>query len=229
MQKKKIEQKLPVGTQVRTKKKQLNISGPEEEMLKDQTLKAAVKLPVGEDIREWLAVNTVDFYNQINMLYGVLLQRCTNETCPKMSAGPRFEYLWADGKKVKQAITVSAPEYVEYLMTWIHEQLDDPTIFPNESGTPFPKHFVNVVKQIFKRLFRVYAHIYHCHFPEVIGLKAEAHLNTSFKHLAYFIVEFDLVSANDLVPLQELMDTFFTPKDKVGEKEEKKDIKKDEK
>jgi len=208
--KKKLEQKLPVGTQVRTKKKQQSQSGgPEEDMLKDQTLRAAVKLPPGEDLREWLAVNTVDFYNQINMLYGVLVQRCTNETCPKMSAGPRFEYLWADGKKIKQAIAVSAPEYVEYLMTWVHEQLDDPAIFPSETGVPFPKTFVSVVKQIFKRLFRVYAHIYHCHFPEVVGLKTEAHLNTSFKHLAYFIQEFDLVTPADLTPLQELIDTFL--------------------
>jgi hypothetical protein len=28
----------------------------------------AVKLPEGEDRDEWVAVNTVDFFNQINML-----------------------------------------------------------------------------------------------------------------------------------------------------------------
>jgi len=200
-----------------SKKKQSPANNPEEEMLKDQTLRAAVKLPPGEDLKEWLAVNTVDFYNQINMLYGVLVQRCTAETCPKMSAGSRFEYLWADGKKVKTPIAVSAPEYVEYLMAWVHEQLDDPTIFPSETGTPFPKNFVQVVKKIFQRIFRVYAHIYHCHFAEVVGLKAEAHLNTSFKHLAYFIQEFDLVVANDLTPLQELIDTFSAPKEKEKE------------
>uniref|UniRef100_A0A6B2LGT4 Uncharacterized protein n=1 Tax=Arcella intermedia TaxID=1963864 RepID=A0A6B2LGT4_9EUKA len=199
---------MPIGTQVRTKKKPSSTSGPDEEILKDQTLRAAVKLPPGEDLMEWLAVNTVDFYNQTNMLYGILVQRCTATSCPKMSAGPRFEYLWADGKKVKQAISVSAPEYVEYLMTWVHEQLEDPSIFPSEPRAPFPKTFVSTVKQIFKRLFRVYAHIYHCHFPEVIGLKTEALLNTSFKHMTYFIQEFDLVSSVDLTPLQELIDTF---------------------
>jgi len=205
--KKKLEQKLPSGSYVRPKKTQ-STSGPEEDILKDQTLRAVVKLPPGEDEREWLAVNTVDFYNQINMLYGVLVQRCTNKTCPKMSAGRRFEYLWADGKRVRQPTAVSAPEYVECLMTWIHEQLDDPAIFPVDPGAPFPNNFVSVVKQIFKRLFRVYAHIYHCHFPEVIGLKTEAHLNTSFKHLIYFIQEWDLVVGDDLSPLQELIDSF---------------------
>lgn len=33
-------------------------------------LRLAVRLPEGEDINEWIAVNIVDFFNQINMLYG---------------------------------------------------------------------------------------------------------------------------------------------------------------
>jgi len=128
-------------------------------------------------------------------------------------------------KKIKQAIAVSAPEYVEYLMTWIHEQLDDPTIFPNDCGTPYPKNFVSIVKQIFKRLFRVYAHIYHCHYPEVVGLKTEAHLHTSFKHLTYFIQEFDLVNPNDLTPLQELIETFMISKEEKHKESKSKDEK----
>ena len=31
-------------------------------------LREAVQLPPGEDLNEWLAVNVVDFYNQINLL-----------------------------------------------------------------------------------------------------------------------------------------------------------------
>ena len=32
----------------------------------------AVKLPKGEDVNEWLAVNTTDFFNEISMLYGTI-------------------------------------------------------------------------------------------------------------------------------------------------------------
>ena len=32
------------------------------------------------------------------------------------------------------------------------------------SGVPFPKNFMLIAKTILKRLFRVYAHIYHQHF-----------------------------------------------------------------
>lgn len=31
----------------------------------------------------------VDFYNQVNLLYGTLLEFCTPENCPTMSAGPK--------------------------------------------------------------------------------------------------------------------------------------------
>lgn len=65
-------------------------------------------------------------------------------------------------------------------------QLDDPAIFPHEYGVPFPANFMAVVKIIFKRLFRVYAHIYHSHFKHVCSLGAEAHLNTCFRHFIAF-------------------------------------------
>jgi len=88
-------------------------------------LRQAVMLPEREDINEWLAVNTVDFFNQINLLYGSITEFCTPQTCAVMSAGPKYEYLWADGEKIKKPIKVSAPEYIDYLMTWVQSILDD--------------------------------------------------------------------------------------------------------
>jgi hypothetical protein len=44
----------------------------------------------------------------------------------------------------------------------------------------------DVTKTIYKRLFRVYAHIYHSHFKHVCALDEEAHLNTCFKHFIFF-------------------------------------------
>lgn len=46
---------------------------------------------------------------------------------------------------------------------------------------------MSVAKTILKRLFRVYAHIYHQHFDSVMRLQEEAHLNTSFKHFIFFV------------------------------------------
>jgi MOB kinase activator 1 len=94
-------------------------------------LEIAVELPEGEDLNEWLAVNTIEFYNDskkfeilliyiqfflVNLLYGMLVEFCTPESCPVMSAGPKYEYLWADGTNVKTPLKVSASEYIDYLI-----------------------------------------------------------------------------------------------------------------
>ena len=50
--------------------------------------------------------------------------------------------------------------------------LDDERIFPTEIGKPFPSDFMEHIRNIFKRLFRVYAHIYYCHFEKMTSLGA---------------------------------------------------------
>ena len=166
-------------------------------------LDLAVELPKGEDLNEWLAVNTIEFYNDINLLYGMLIEFCTKKSCPVMSAGPKYEYLWADGTNVKAPLKVSASEYIEYLMTWVENQLNNESIFPSVIGVPFPKNFLQIIKIIFKRLFRVYAHIYYTHFPHIVMLGCQYHLNTCFKHFIFFIDRFNLVEPKELAPLAE--------------------------
>lgn len=78
--------------------------------------------------------SAVDFFNQINMLYGTITEMCTEESCPVMSAGPKYEYHWADGQTVKKPIKCSAPKYIDYLMTWVQDQLDDEALFPSKIG-----------------------------------------------------------------------------------------------
>ena len=75
-----------------------------EATLGSGSLRKAVKLPEGEDLNEWLAVNgmlvrqtpsivysdhrnsVVDFYNQINLLYGSITEFCSPLSCPEMKA-----------------------------------------------------------------------------------------------------------------------------------------------
>jgi hypothetical protein len=56
----------------------------------------AVRLPPGEDLNEWLAVNTVDFYNAISVLYSTLAEFCTDANCEVMSAGSKVR-AWPQG------------------------------------------------------------------------------------------------------------------------------------
>ena len=38
-----------------------------------------------------LFILAVDFFNQINMLYGTITEFCTDQTCPIMSAGAKYK------------------------------------------------------------------------------------------------------------------------------------------
>ena len=90
--------------------------------------------------------------SQINMLYGTITEFCTEKTCPVMNAGAKFEYLWADNN-MKKPIKCSAPAYVDYLMSWVQDQIDDDSIFPSKIGVPFPKNFQEIAKTILKVIF----------------------------------------------------------------------------
>jgi len=88
----------------------------------------------------------VDFFNEISLLYGTITEFCTPQSCPVMSASAQYEYLWCDNQKIKKPIKCSAPEYVDYLMSWVESQLNDEHVFPLQLGTSFPKNFQATVK-----------------------------------------------------------------------------------
>ncbi|GAA95064.1 uncharacterized protein L969DRAFT_89371 [Mixia osmundae IAM 14324] len=196
----------PKKTNVPEGTKQYQLKKYAEATLGSGNLRAAVVLPEGEDLNEWLATNTVDFFNQINMLYGTVTEFCTPQHCPLMTAGPRYEYQWQDGVKYKKPERLSAPAYVDVLMNWVQGQLDDEAIFPSKMGVPFPKTFHQTIKSIVRRLFRVYAHLYNHHFAQMCALSIEAHLNTSYRHFLLFVNEFSLIDRKELAPLAELND-----------------------
>uniref|UniRef100_A0A8C8RRI9 MOB kinase activator 1B n=1 Tax=Pelusios castaneus TaxID=367368 RepID=A0A8C8RRI9_9SAUR len=161
----------------------------------------------------WYVFKGLNYVNGICVTSVFPLNDLLYDVFPFFVFQPRYEYHWADGTNIKKPIKCSAPKYIDYLMTWVQDQLDDETLFPSKIGVPFPKNFMSVAKTILKRLFRVYAHIYHQHFDPVIQLQEEAHLNTSFKHFIFFVQEFNLIDRRELAPLQELIEK-LTSKDR---------------
>ncbi len=166
-------------------------------------LRAAVKLPENENKNEWLATNTVDFYSEINLLYRLAYEEDA-EKYKRVGEGfpPGFEYRWADGVNIVKPMRCSSPEYVDYVMMWVEDQIDNEDIFPVQETQAFPTDFETYVRDIFKRLFRVFAIIYHAHFKTIERLEAAAHLNTCFKHFMFFVLEFNLVEEKELKALK---------------------------
>jgi len=173
----------------------------------DVNLRKAVKLPHGEDVKEWVAIQIVDLAESSVLIWSMAENFCTAKSCPKMTAGNSTTYLWSDGKI--KPVDVPAKTYIENTFLWIDKQLNDRNIFPIDENENFPKNFVKVVSVIIKKMFRMYAHIYYSHFSDLKSSGLEANLNTFFKHLVFFISEYKLVKPKDLMPLRSLLERFL--------------------
>lgn len=60
------------------------------------------------------------------------------------------------------------------------------------------------MRKILRLLFHVLAHLYHCHFREVVLLNLHAHLNCVFAHLTLFNHRFQLIDSKETDILQDL-------------------------
>ncbi|CAE6418541.1 unnamed protein product [Rhizoctonia solani] len=162
--------------------------------------KTIVALPRYVDINEWVAVNIFDFYQNLNLFCAVISEVCSTQTCTSMTAGPNLSYEWTD--RNRRAIALPAPTYIDYVMTWVQNCLDDETTFPTRSGQEFPpaasSSFAACCKAIFMQLFRVFAHIYHAHFTDLLHLHSEGHFNSLFAHFLVFGQQYRLLELKDI-------------------------------
>ena len=62
------------------------------------------------------------------------------------------------------------------------------------------------VSTIFRRMFRVFGHVYYHHFPQIIEIGQEAYLNSSFKYFFYLVQEFALIDLKDMISLKDLIE-----------------------
>lgn len=79
----------------------------------------------------------MDFYNQINLLYGAITEFCSPQSCPEMKATDEFEYLWQDSENYKRPTKMSAPAYIEQMMGWVQGNIDNEQVLPSRIGA-FP-------------------------------------------------------------------------------------------
>ncbi|KAI8854419.1 Mob1/phocein [Chytridium lagenaria] len=159
-------------------------------------------LPRYVDLNEWfsLRIQAFDFFNYSNVFYHVVSEYCTASECSVMSAGPGHDYLWVDSQR--RSVKIPAPQYVDYVFTWIQNIINDQNVFPTRSVS---SRLRNTVRLIFKQLFRVFAHIYTAHADVIQQLSIEGHLNSLFTHFLFFGREFDLLDRKDFAPIQDLI------------------------
>jgi len=170
--------------------------------IQENDLLSITEVPSGLDTNEWLALHTIGFFEHINLLYGTISEFCNLSSCPDMvGPGPRT-YMWLDEKGKKNKL--SAPQYTDYVMTYVQKVVNDESSFPTKHGKEFPNQFDQVLRKVQKLLFHVIAHIYHSHFREIVLLGLHAHLNSIFAHFMEFNTCHQLVDEKETEALQDL-------------------------
>jgi MOB kinase activator 1 len=91
------------------------------------------------------------------------------------------------------------PNQVWYVSQWLLGLL-----FTNRThasiplGQDFPPAFPSTVKHIYRQLLRVFAHIYHSHYIQILHLRSEPHFNSLFAHFLAFGREYELLDIKDV-------------------------------
>ncbi|THH31236.1 hypothetical protein EUX98_g2948 [Antrodiella citrinella] len=158
--------------------------------------KTIVMQPKHVDVMEWVAFNMFDFYQNLNLFYGVLTECCTSQSCPAMAAGPQLNYTWIN--QDRKSVQLPAPTYIDYVMTWVQNLLDDENAFPTRSGRDFSPSFPSTIKHVYRQLLRVFAHLYYAHYPQILHLRSEPHFNSLFAHFLAFGKEYELLDVKDV-------------------------------
>ncbi|CAK7893259.1 CBK1 kinase activator protein Mob2p [[Candida] anglica] len=168
------------------------------------SFKTIVQLPKYVDYGEWVALNIFESFNNLNQFYGIIAEYVTPEAYPTMNAGPYTNYMWVDGSG--QMVNLPAGTYIDYVLTWISNKINDQSVFPTKSGGAFPPNFLKDCKNISRQMFRIFAHIYHNHFEKIVHLSLEAHWNSFFSHFISFVKEFGMIERAELDPLLPLIE-----------------------
>ena len=65
-------------------------------------------------------------------------------------------------------------------------------------GRDFSQNFPSTVKHVYRQLLRVFAHLYHSHYPQILHLRSEGHFNSLFAHFLAFGKEYELLETKDI-------------------------------
>jgi hypothetical protein len=158
---------------------------------------------------------------------------CNPQTCQKTSAGANHSFTWLNSRL--EPVEVPAHEYMTLMQRWISGKIDDSNNFPTDpngvsfahdpaittspmphlaSGdgdwlgkrSGFPKQFLEVCKTIFRQMLRVYSHLYWAHFTDYYHVNLEKQLNSCFCHFVQTATTLDMLTKQELEPMQPLID-----------------------
>ena len=137
----------------------------------------------------------------------------------EISFNSRLNYTWVN--QDRKNVALSAPTYIDSVMSSVQNLLDDENVFPTKSsmsidcftlytrflsptflfsasGQDFHPSFPSTIKHVYRQLLRVFAHLYHAHYPQILHLRSEPHFNSLFAHFLAFGREYELLEVRDI-------------------------------
>ena len=161
-------------------------------------------MPNDFSVADWYIVNLVDFLERLELLYTSCSLFCTQDTCPLFNAGPHYHYFWEDDDS-PQPIQVSAPEYFTNLKRYIKRNLSNQSLFPEKGSGPLSEEATTVLKTCYRRLFRILAHLYMCHFSNIMDIQevnVVEIMNTMLAHYTKFAIVSGMIEKEDIEMLK---------------------------
>jgi MOB kinase activator 1 len=122
--------------------------------------------------------------------------------------------------------------YIKHIQTWVNGKIQDPKIFVNDQFTSapqiptaesammdpnywrgkssgFPQRFEHEIKNMYKQMFRCYAHLFWQHWLNFWELGMSRDLNTCFVHFINVGRLYSLLNEKDMEPMQPLVDIWI--------------------
>eukprot|EP01089_Gocevia_fonbrunei_P022342 TRINITY_DN9010_c0_g1_i1.p1 TRINITY_DN9010_c0_g1~~TRINITY_DN9010_c0_g1_i1.p1 ORF type:complete len:156 (+),score=25.03 TRINITY_DN9010_c0_g1_i1:88-555(+) len=131
---------------------------------------------------------TIDIVSRLKLIYSFCEERCY---CSKMIIGTKYEYLWKYDDD-DRPVPVTARRYVTLLFDWIDSAL-------------VKEHSTSLLRDILRRVFRVYGHIYYHHWNVFEELGQTNVWQKGFLIYIKFVKQNKLVHVRDLEPLAPLI------------------------
>lgn len=93
----------------------------------------------------------------------------------------------------------SSPQSQVSILHFLYHKADcNPVIQKKKKDQAFHPSFPATIRTVYRQLLRVFAHIYHAHYQQILHLRSEPHFNSLFAHFLAFGREYELLEARDI-------------------------------
>lgn len=118
-----------------------------------------------------------------------------------------FEYMWCDGVTFINPISIPARTYMKFCLLWTQNQLKYSDLIPSTPTTIlYPQNILTTWKMLYRRLLRVYAHLYINHKADFdkVGVLGSV-IRCMLRRLILYGIESGLSSKKELEPVKGIL------------------------